>query len=524
MEFRLADRRGARPSTGRSTAFLTIDHWNDYSYVTLFQLFCFDENGNGHDIGNVKIGFTGQTESISTFSTLSKEFSELDQRYFSVGQSVDFYRHIRGLPDTTRKELLRGLNDLVAYPEIISTIDDEKVLGTSLLRDISLATIRGQFARVLNGMAELTSFNFKFCRLQSDQFDAFALDFDVIPESMPGTNIHAIIGRNGVGKTTLLNSMISAVVSQDPSGVFLSKSSFGEEKISPDYFSSVVSVSFSAFDPFTPPQEQPDPAKGACYFYIGLKDQGDPSRLRSLEELQNECVRALLACFQTRERLDRWRRVIDELGSDENFASMGLVRLHDVYMTMRSGRALAEQADSDTLRAAFQSEAHRFLKKMSSGHAVVFLTMTRLVSTVEEKTLVLLDEPESHLHPPLLAAFVRALGGLLHDRNGVAIIATHSPVVLQEIPRSCAWKIYRTSRSTAAERPKIETFGENVGTLTSEVFRLEVALSGFHKLLAESVATGQSYEEIVGSYKGQLGIEGRAVLRVLLATKEGAQE
>ncbi|MGN9540532.1 AAA family ATPase [Escherichia coli] len=63
---------------------------------------------------------------------------------------------------------------------------------------------------------------------------------------------------------------------------------------------------------------------------------------------------------------------------------------------------------------------------MSSGHAVVLLTLTRLVATVEEKTLVLIDEPESHLHPPLLSAFIRALSDLLLD-NGLSIIATHSP-------------------------------------------------------------------------------------------------
>ncbi len=40
---------------------------------------------------------------------------------------------------------------------------------------------------------------------------------------------------------------------------------------------------------------------------------------------------------------------------------------------------------------------------MSSGHAIVLLTVTKLVARVEEKTLVLIDEPESHLHPPLLS-------------------------------------------------------------------------------------------------------------------------
>ncbi|MEK5757114.1 AAA family ATPase, partial [Acinetobacter variabilis] len=72
--------------------------------------------------------------------------------------------------------------------------------------------------------------------------------------------------------------------------------------------------------------------------------------------------------------------------------------------------------------------------QLSSGHKIVLLILTRLVETVDEATLVLIDEPESHLHPPLLSAFMSALTELLEDRNGVAIIATHSPVVVQEVP------------------------------------------------------------------------------------------
>ncbi|MDK7046806.1 AAA family ATPase, partial [Escherichia coli] len=100
---------------------------------------------------------------------------------------------------------------------------------------------------------------------------------------------------------------------------------------------------------------------------------------------------------------------------------------------------------------------------------------------------VLIDEPESHLHPPLLSAFIRALSDLLLDRNGLSIIATHSPVVLQEVPKRCVWKINRSRLSTESRRPDIETFGENVGILTREVFGLEVVKSGFHDLLVQSV-------------------------------------
>jgi hypothetical protein len=73
--------------------------------------------------------------------------------------------------------------------------------------------------------------------------------------------------------------------------------------------------------------------------------------------------------------------------------------------------------------------------------------------------------------------------------------------------------------SVGVERPKMETFGENVGTLTADVFRLEVSRSGFHKLLAQSVAEGKGYDEILDSYGGQLGLEGRFVLKTLLAAE-----
>nr|WP_282558358.1 MULTISPECIES: AAA family ATPase [Providencia] len=166
------------------------------------------------------------------------------------------------------------------------------------------------------------------------------------------------------------------------------------------------------------------------------------------------------------------------------------------------------------------SNARKRIKRMSSGHAVVLLTLTRLVATVEEKTLVLIDEPESHLHPPLLSAFIRALSDLLLDRNGVSIIATHSPVVLQEVPKRCVWKINRSRLSTESRRPDIETFGENVGILTREVFGLEVVKSGFHDLLVQSVKSGGTYEEIVDEYRNQLGVEARALLKALVTHRE----
>lgn len=169
-----------------------------------------------------------------------------------------------------------------------------------------------------------------------------------------------------------------------------------------------------------------------------------------------------------------------------------------------------------------QAAAKKLFQSLSSGHKIVLLTMTRLVEVVDEKTLVLMDEPEAHLHPPLLSAFIRALSELLINRNGVAIVATHSPVVAQEVPRSCVWKLRRNGTILAAERPDIETFGENVGALTREAFGLEVTKSGFHKLISDAVSSMDSYDEIVEQFNQRLGGEAKAIARGLMIEK--AQE
>ncbi|MXW87565.1 MAG: ATP-binding protein, partial [Boseongicola sp. SB0667_bin_21] len=152
-----------------------------------------------------------------------------------------------------------------------------------------------------------------------------------------------------------------------------------------------------------------------------------------------------------------------------------------------------------------------------SGHKVVLLTVTKLVEKVEERTLVLMDEPEAHLHPPLLAAFVRSLSDLLVNRNGVGILATHSPVVLQEVPRTCVWKLRRHGESAFADRPRIETFAEHVGHLTHEVFGLEVTRSGFHRMISEEAGPGMTFNAVMDRFRREVGSEGRALISMLLA-------
>jgi predicted ATPase len=521
LNFIVIDRGQHKPTPVFNTAYLRIDYWNDFSFVTMFYLTVFDQTGAEHNIGNIKIAFKGQTEQISTHSTLERKFSSLTAEYFSLGVDLDFYENLGRLDAIIKDNILSSLQDIVFLPGRLPELENEQVLNISLLRGVSLSDIHGQFARVLNGLVALSDFHFNFIRSDVNGLCNLRITFTVKVDSIPSTNIHALIGRNGCGKTTILNGMIEAITDPTNNTLYFTekKGLFTEPKIPNGYFRSLVSVSFSAFDPFTPPKEQPDPAKGTRYFYIGLKKKENNQQLNTLDDLRLEFVTALIGCLSAEKKKEIWINSINKLSSDQNFSNMGLSILCDKYLDLKQ-MYVNLQVDSNNFRDLFYQDIYRYLSRMSSGHAIVLFTITRLIDTVGEKSLVLLDEPEGHLHPPLLSAFLRTLSDLLYTTNGVAIIATHSPVVLQEVPKSNVWKVIRSREAISVERPEVETFGENLGVLTREVFSLEIINSGYHFLLAKSVDTGMSYEDILTKYNNQIGLEGRTVLKAMVLNRE----
>ena len=501
MKFKFLETRQSPPAFGEYTAYLIFDNWNDFSFVTSFYVYVHDGEGILREIGVIKIGFEGQTTDQTTRSTLESEFSQLPEGYFSIGQDVSYYENIAALPDAFKWDFLRSLKDIAHDEGLLEVAIEEPVFKTSLLRSVSLSVIKGQYKRVLRGKPPLTDFEFTFIRNQTERLSSIELDFKVEIGSKPSSNIHAIIGRNGVGKTTILYDMVDAATNIDGShSSFLEESVFTLNPIENDYFSNLVTVAFSAFDPFSPPKEQHDPSLGTCYHYIGLKNKNGEHK--GIRDLQAELMGALEVCFSQKTKKNLWLKSIRTLESDNMFAAKQYSDLED---------APVEYA---------LEYVKGTLSSLSSGHCIIMLTVTELVARVEEKTLVLFDEPESHLHPPLLSSLLRAISNILYDRNAIAIIATHSPVVLQELPKSNVWKIYRTGMSTEPTRPTIETYGENVGILTREVFGLELIKSGFHNTLDKESSAGGSYEEIIREYGNQLGVEARSILQALVTHRD----
>ena len=499
--------RDLRPSE-IPCGFLVIDNWDDwFEFSTLFSLIVFDEVGTRHEVGGVKIGQFGMSEGQRR-PALPESFQVLDERFFSVGQDDTYYQTLGSLGDTLNHEILIGLRDCAHDLGLFERALNERVMTVSLLRSVSPLSIRTQFRRLTQGGARLTRFSFSYQLPIEDNVPPLKLTFKVEPHSHPPTNIHALIGRNGVGKTRCLNMMTRALAVRGEMatnvGVFAADGEQGS-----DLFANLVSVTFSAFDPFLPIPEQQRRLSDIRYSYIGLKRAQEGEGVSTLppkspDDLTGEFIASVRKC-RSGPKAIRWRLALEMLEADPLF--------REAYVTGLTKDEEVELADDTAAGQLFQ--------RLSAGHKIVLLTITRLVETVDERTLVLVDEPEAHLHPPLLAAFVRALSDLLVRRNGVAIIATHSPVVLQEAPRTCVWILRRSGVNSLAERPEIETFGENVGVLTREVFGLEVTQSGFHRMLEKAVAEeAGGYQAVLERFGGQLGNEAKAIIRGLNAARE----
>jgi hypothetical protein len=523
MPFRVVDRNDAAAVPG--DILLVRDNWNDwFTWVTQFFVIVIRQDSSRAEVGAVKIARSGMT-SESARTDLQGPFERLESGWFSIGQSENYYETLNSFGDEYRQWFLVALKDCAYDLAILAQHDSEDVLHNSLLRDIDMERVRNRLHRLARGDAALTSFFFKYTLPIDPRSTELLpeLTFKVLPNAKPPTNVHVLIGRNGVGKTRCFDLLSRSFLGLSaPDGSSAGElASIQQSTFEPDSerhgFAGLVTISFSPFDA-SGPLVTASSTQRVRYAYVGLiqapgQQRAQPGssvpptldsgifKIKGLSELSNDFVESVAACRKGARRA-RWARALKVLEADPLFEEANV-------------SAVAEEGQAD-----WEEGAKRLFRRLSSGHCVVLLTITKLIELVEEKSLVLIDEPEGHLHPPLLSAFIRALSDLLVDRNGVAIIATHSPVVLQEVPKACVWIINRTGLSIRAERPASETFGESVGVLTREVFGLEVVQTGFHQMVA-AASTGISYDQLLEKFGGALGAEARGLARVLtLASRE----
>lgn len=512
MIFKVLSSSSQLPSHAKDKVYLIKDTWDDwFCFETQFYMYYFNTEGEKISCGNVKIGEYGLIGQDKKYNenilispqpgyrtpVLPEEFQSLSEKYFSLGQEDNYYEILGAAPET--QEILKKLRDCAFDPQIFTANQSESVMRDSLLRDVSQHQLENRFHRLAHGNATLTKFKFSYEYPPSSCCKPPILEFTVTPNTLPPSNVHAIIGRNGVGKTFLMKNIAASILHNN------NDEKRGKIIFEKNSFSSLIFVSFSIFDNIDIDDKLKSPLKFHRIGYIPPKDMNDFNfdSNNFSTDFSHEFIESIKKCNNGL-RKQRWEKAISVLSSDPMFLESNVIEL-------------VQNKIPD-----FSSYAQKKFKRLSSGHAILLLIITKLVELLEERTIVIIDEPEGHLHPPLLSAFIRCLSELLNSRNAVAIIATHSPIVLQEVPKKAAWILRRSGKEVAVSHPRCETFGENIGQLTNEVFGLEITNSGCNKILSEKVnSSNNSYEEILSEFNGELGEEAKAILRSLIAIRDG---
>ena len=540
-------RRGGVPPFDTTFA-LQQDNWNDYGFQTLYHLYHRQTASNPSPtmIGPVKILRRGQTASDEI--QINRPFEPLDENFCSVGASLDYYQRLNEIPLNERDEILSVLRDVVAQPERQAEFRDEPGWSTSLFRDNpnpddfltdASAILTSNFS-ALSDIGE--SISFRPTNWSTDlilEFDAPGLPIflgDHSTEDMRPLprRIIAVIGRNGSGKSTLL-SRIARVAFSSPSDRMQPEiQALGAFEPSSVGFIKIIAISYSAFDNFIVPglyeSERRQIANdieegGGRYIYAGLRD--------IVAEVRDDLVTSEGRQLPDDERA---KLAADDLRTETRLKS--LVQLADEFQRLIN--QIADNNDNELLDAAlkplfadpsFADVGNREIIELlgadprkeflgwSTGHKIVLHVIASLVAHTTRKSLILFDEPEMHLHPPLIAALMHAFRIVLEEKDALAIVATHSPIVLQETLARHVHIVRRNGQNFEVLTPDAETFGENIGILTYDTFGLTAASTDFHKILDQLIVLFSDIDEINELFTPRLSGQALAYVMEGLARK-----
>lgn len=504
---------------------LTQDSWNDFGYYTLFHV-AYKENpiATPFTIGLVKIASEEMSRASfgrhSSSTTLPDEFERLPSSYYSLGQSDEYYENLITLEKRLGKPLrgafLASLRDVAYSPTILDKVKDLHPFITSLTRSIPLATVKNQYYRIAHGGARLTDYHFSYIPSFASNRDTEKIDFSVTAESTPSSNVYAIIGRNGAGKTSFLKDFAADALEIDSDSLIENSleapgSPHAPKQEQTPLFSNVIFIGFSAFDsfPITAKEFNRENIREEDYYFIGIqslyKACGEYSATQAVaphEAISSLFKSSLMSIVFSPSKLELWKRATEPLAYDPT-SPIVLIR--------------------DSINHGDTPTACEDFSHMSSGHKIALLTISALVDHVVEKSLAIIDEPETHLHPPLLSALISSLSIVLTHSNGIALIATHSPVVLQEIPSACAWRLERIGGRSLLKPLDLETYGTDINTLMRDIFGFEIDKTGFHKTIRQVVAESMGDRERAKSkITSGLGSEGRLLLHALTTETAGA--
>lgn len=463
--------------------FLVSDSWDDYGNKTTFVLQYYTETKQRIIIGALKI-MDVNNEETGGRTVLNSSFESLDENVFcSLGSNTQYYRRLKELETVIDvKAVLESLNDIAFLPGLRAGFEHTKIFINSLIREREAKSAFLLGGAIINEQNIGPKVSFTFSTKLKDADSAHIVNFEFQRDSEIPRRVFSIVGKNGTGKTQFLANLSNALGYSKKKQLPAYETGFFDTEIGPP-FSKIIALSYSIFDVF----RRPKPSKHFSYVYCGIRGDNDEIDKRALFQRHIASLKQINK-FRLNET---WFNSIKNLVDLSSIGYKTEEWFHEITN-------IEEIESSQTLN-------------LSSGQSILLYTLTELIAHITENSLILFDEPETHLHPNAIAQLVNVISDIATKFNSFVIISTHSPIVIQEIPAKNVW-IFERDGNTPITRPlDIESYGENLTIITEHIFETSEIKDRYKEALRE-LATHRSYQEILQIFENRLSLNAKIFL------------
>lgn len=345
---------------------------------------------------------------------------------FSIGWKPEYYEKIGELlDDKLFKSLMEKMNDVSCinskdYDELYR--DNKALFDKSILR---YSSTKYKLNEVFQGITPSKKLSLKTeteCNLEIEfnHHENFNNRFIVL------------IGENGVGKSKLLKEIYTDNIE------FESETKVVAEQIN---------------------------CKKQLYFSFGLFDD-----VSSVAKKESYHIKSFLNEFEFYNLLDKGllRYSKDrqkELSTYiEMFFENESIRLTDFQ----------EKLENFFLGSVSYNDLFIEFKKLSTGEKYITYFLICIISNISTDSVIYIDEPENSQHPQYVMKIMKVLDSILKKYGSRAIIATHSHIILQGIPKYAVVHMYLDEfGNNQMQKLEVETFGRNFNALMYQIYNIQ---------------------------------------------------
>ena len=501
-----------------------FDQWNDYGYQQIMVIYIWGKT--------IAFRINPLTNEIKEYLLGSR--AKPKNEICSIG-NITYYKFLKKyLTYNVRKEwfamtndLAFDLNELNDFAQYYADYEDleakskrirpvqgkaHNFFNSSFLRSTSIKEIKDVFHPLTLSGTDLNETDTEYSkfiikRSIDDKIDKIEYEFneDIVSKgklifhkrkkSYLPMNVYGIVGGNGSGKSYKLEEIIKRHVNND------------------NNFSQIIHFSLSPFDNeievnnIKLTDKYLDEEGNILYEKVGFVSVKNPLIETVIDKLASLELEEIKNSFVEKYRNNEGRQLLDdknqllknkihEINIGDSFrwyiqslildliASEEKLELWEKALCYFSFEPWAQDIRAAFCDRTIELSDFEKISKLSSGQATILLYLTKLVFCANQGSLVIFDEPETFMHPPMIKSFIRAVSEIVNKVGAFCLVATHSPVVIQEIPHC---NVYKLDSNHNISSIIYKTYGQNLDALYKNIYGVELQNTGYNSLLIERV-------------------------------------